>query len=275
MTEEFANRLGDNWENLFRIARAAGGDWPVRALAAARAAVAETPPDTGEFSAVLDSVWTVFYEKKVTRMHTDALVAAMIALDEGQWTRANGGRRIDAYYLKEHLSPVITVNTPALKKARRWREGTGNTKYGYTEDHLAEAFTRYLNRILPSKAERAEDIPLRDPPNSSDPSDPSDARAKSDGTFDSYSASDSASDTQTASDAFSNMDSASDEQFASDASSDAKKSEQAQSVNGNASDGSDASDGKGGFRKHMPVGAKGRRTTPPVNGPDAPKSGQA
>ena len=105
MTEEFANRLGDNWENLFRVAAAAGGEWPARALAAARAAVAGAPADTSEFIAVLDAVWTVFHEKGVTRMHTDALVAAMIALDEGQWTRANGGRQIDAYYLKSIYRP--------------------------------------------------------------------------------------------------------------------------------------------------------------------------
>ena len=70
----------------------------------------------------------------------------MNELDEGQWARANGGKEIDAYYLKEHLSTVITVNTPALKKARRWREGKGNPKFGYTEEHLADAFMRYLNR---------------------------------------------------------------------------------------------------------------------------------
>ena len=39
LTEEFANRLGDNWALYFRIAEAAGGTWPARALAAARAAV--------------------------------------------------------------------------------------------------------------------------------------------------------------------------------------------------------------------------------------------
>ena len=195
MIEEFANRLGDNWENLFRIAAAAGGEWPARALAAARAAVAGAPADTSEFIALLDAVWTAFYEKRVVRMHTGVLVNALLELDEGQWARANGGKGIDAYYLKEHLSTVITVNTPALKKARRWREGKGSTKYGYTEEHLADAFIALHEPGPPVEGSDAEEAyphqtPLFHPTH---PTHPTHGR-KMMKHSNSYSASDSASD---------------------------------------------------------------------------------
>jgi len=47
----------------------------------------------GRFS-VLEAVGAVFYEKGVAKLHTDALVTAMIVQDEGQWTRVNGGKPI-------------------------------------------------------------------------------------------------------------------------------------------------------------------------------------
>ena len=62
--------------------------------------------------ALLEDIWTIFDEKGVARMHSQTLIDALLALDEGRWKRANGGRPIDAYYLREHLDDVITVNTP-------------------------------------------------------------------------------------------------------------------------------------------------------------------
>ena len=62
------------------------------------------------------------------------------------------GLEIDAYYLKESSGrPVITVDTTALEKPRRWREGKGNTRFGYPEVHFADALMRYLKRLPPSK----------------------------------------------------------------------------------------------------------------------------
>ena len=45
------------------------------------------------FVALLNDIWTIFHEKPVTKMHTDELVDAMKALDEGRWRRANGNAR--------------------------------------------------------------------------------------------------------------------------------------------------------------------------------------
>ena len=65
-------------ETAFRIAAAAGGSWPARALAAARAGVANAPEDASKLVAVLDGIWSVLYEKGVARLHSDQLVDAMM-----------------------------------------------------------------------------------------------------------------------------------------------------------------------------------------------------
>jgi hypothetical protein len=62
--------------------------------------------------AVLEAVWAVFYEKGVAKLHTDALVAAMIVQDEGQWTPVNGGKPIDAYYLRRISRPSFLTRQP-------------------------------------------------------------------------------------------------------------------------------------------------------------------
>ncbi len=156
MPEELANRLGDNWRTAFRIAAAAGGSWPARALAAARAGIANNGDGDNKLIALLDGIWTVLYEKGVVRMHSDKLVAGLLELDEGQWKHANNGFEIDAYYLRTLLSPVIP-KTKAMEKLRRWREGNNNPKCGYHELHFEDAWMRYCGKGLPSQFREAAD----------------------------------------------------------------------------------------------------------------------
>ena len=209
-----------------------------------------------------------------TRMHSQTLIDALLALDEGRWKRANGGRPIDAYYLREHLADVITVNTPELKKARKWR-GPGGYLHGYTEDHFADAWSA-LPRQASSVEVKAFGGPAGytspRPPISSGPSGPSGPSAKNDDTSKPYAGPDSGPDGEPASGPDGR---GPDGQPASGPSSGPAITEPDQPVTGNGPDGPDGPDGKGGFRKHMPVGAKRRRTARPSNGPDAPKSGDA
>ena len=150
MPEELANRLGDNWRTAFRIAAAAGGSWPAKALAAARAGIANNGDGDNKLIALLDGIWTVLYEKGVVRLHSDKLVAGLLELDEGQWKHANNGFEIDAYYLRTLLSQVIP-KTKAMEKLRRWREGKNNPKFGYHELHFEDAWMRYCGKGLPSQ----------------------------------------------------------------------------------------------------------------------------
>jgi hypothetical protein len=130
-------------------------------------------------------------------MHTCDLVREMLNLDEGRWrTAGTGGREIDEYYLREGLRKLLpTEGLYSEIKSRRWRANPkSNQQYGYHELHLADAFSRYLGKGLPSEAspesDEDEDDSASNPrsaagqqkayassnggdfPDSSDPSDP-------------------------------------------------------------------------------------------------------
>ena len=44
---------------------------------------------------LLEAIWQIFAEKKVVRMHTKALLQALVNIEEAPWEEANNGREID------------------------------------------------------------------------------------------------------------------------------------------------------------------------------------
>ena len=78
---------------------------------------------------------------------------------------AMGGRRTTAarsmaYWLREKLKgflprPANPEEAAALRRSREWREGKGPPLKGYTEDHLREAWWRYLERKTPTETAKA------------------------------------------------------------------------------------------------------------------------
>ena len=158
------NRIWLNWRPPLQIARSAGGTWPARALAAARADMARVKGERDDSVdlALLDALWRVFAASTTAprRLHTCDLVREVLNLDEGRWRTANkGGREIDEYYLREGLRKLLpTEGEYARPKSRRWRANPkSNTQYGYHELHLADAFSRYLGKGLPSEASPESD----------------------------------------------------------------------------------------------------------------------
>ena len=155
---ELFNRTGDNWRGLFSIAEAAGGEWPERAKQAAMEEISEE--DSNRSLQLLEAIWQIFAEKKVVRMHTKALLQALLSIEEAPWKEANNGREIDGYWLREKLKgflprPANPEEAAALRRSRQWREGKGPPRKGYTEDHLREAWWRYLDRKTPTETAKA------------------------------------------------------------------------------------------------------------------------
>ena len=124
---ELFNRTGDNWRGLFSIAEAAGGEWPERAKQAAMEEISEE--DSNLILQLLEAIWQIFAEKKVVRMHTKAMLQALLKkIEEAPWQDANNGREIDAYWLREKLTgflprPANPEEAAALRRSREWREG--------------------------------------------------------------------------------------------------------------------------------------------------------
>ena len=112
---------------------------------------------------LLEAIWQIFAEKKVVRMHTKVLLDALKKIEEAPWEEANNGREIDAYWLREKLKgflprPANPEEAAALRRSREWREGKGPPLKGYTEDHLREAWRRYLERKTPSETPKAAGV---------------------------------------------------------------------------------------------------------------------
>ena len=84
----------------------------------------------------------------------------MKKIEEAPWEAANNGREIDAYWLREKLKgflprPANPEEVVALRRSREWRDGKGPLLKGYTEDHLREAWWRYLERRTPTETKAA------------------------------------------------------------------------------------------------------------------------
>ncbi|UZF90648.1 DUF3631 domain-containing protein [Bosea sp. NBC_00550] len=189
MPPELFNRIGDNWRNLFVVAEAAGGQWTDLVRQAASEALGEE--DNGLALQLLDAIWQVFSEKKVRRIHTEALLQALLQTDESPWEEANNGRAITAYWLRDELAgflfrPDNPEEAAALRRGRQWREGNGKSRRGYTEEHLREAWRRYLGRDAPSASSSQRGEGSEKP----EPSDASAASAESEAASDAHDAAD-------------------------------------------------------------------------------------
>jgi len=159
---EFVNRIADNWRNLFQIAAVAGGTWPERVLAAARADLAgdvEKQENRGA-GGLLGAIWDIFAVEVTDprRMHTQDLIMKLLDLDEGRWRVANKGKPIDEWYLRSKLRDYVVKTTGSKEMPpRQWRSpSTGAQRKGYHELHFEDAFERYLGKGLPSKAPAEE-----------------------------------------------------------------------------------------------------------------------
>ena len=121
------NRIWLNWRTLLQIAELAGGTWPARALAAARADMARVRgerDDSPEY-ALLAAIWRVLAadSSNPRRMLTEDLLTKLHEEDEGRWrTAGQGGKPIDEYYLRSKLKKLLPTQGEYSKpSSRRWR----------------------------------------------------------------------------------------------------------------------------------------------------------
>ena len=92
--------------------------------------------------------------------HEGPAATLLKKIEEAPWEEANNGREIDAYWLREKLKgflprPANPEEAAALRRSREWREGKAPLLKGYTEDHLREAWWRYLERKTPTETAKA------------------------------------------------------------------------------------------------------------------------
>ena len=142
---EIQDRDADVWEPLIAVADAVGGDWPVRARAAAVALVAESKdrePSLG--MRLLADVRAAF--GSADEMTSKAILTALHAMEEAPWKDIKG-KPLDERGLANRLRQYGV-------KSKVIRIGTA-TPRGYTRADLHDAWMRYLPPIAARSATSA------------------------------------------------------------------------------------------------------------------------
>jgi hypothetical protein len=139
------DRAADLWGGLFAVAEVAGGEWPARALEAARSLSAGREGDEEDevkVAALLD-VAAVFQEKGVARLHTVDILAALNVLDERPWPRWHRGNPLSARGLAGLLKGFRTGDDRAPRVRSHQLHLNGRNANGYRLRDLMEPLTRY------------------------------------------------------------------------------------------------------------------------------------
>jgi putative DNA primase/helicase len=131
------NRVADNWRPLFAIAEIAGGDWPVRAIAAYTKIEANDDADgQGIRTMLLTDIQQVFRENIGERIFSKLLIEKLTNMTDRPWPEVNKGKPITETWLARQLREfkilpkTIRVNTDRAK--------------GYELAAFRNAFERYL-----------------------------------------------------------------------------------------------------------------------------------
>ena len=134
------DRQADNWRPLLAIADLAGGDWPAKARAAARAlSAADEDADTIGVQ-LLGDIKIVFGSTKAEAIWTEDLLRHLHAMAERPWCEY--GRQ------RKPISPrqLATLLKPFGVAVRQiWKREAKANKNGYASDQFFSAWGRYLS----------------------------------------------------------------------------------------------------------------------------------
>lgn len=145
LPDELGDRDQDNWEPLLAIASCAGDAWLSRANAAALKLSNAGGKTVSVANELLADIQTVFAEKRVDKISTADLIAALIEDDEAAWATYNRGRPLAPRQLSNQLKGYgITSKTIRINSYE--------TVKGFEHEMFREAFERYLSisQNLPS-----------------------------------------------------------------------------------------------------------------------------
>lgn len=138
------DRAQDNWEPLLAIAEVAGGAWPDLGRQAALKLSGSDSPTMSTGTELLADIREIFETRKVDRISTADLIAALCDDDERPWATYNRGKQISPRQVSCKLSDYgITSTTIRI---------ASETPKGYLRRMFEEAFSRYLACTPPASA---------------------------------------------------------------------------------------------------------------------------
>lgn len=139
LPDELSDREQDNWEGLFAIASCAGADWLNKANnAALKLSESSSDKTVSAGNELLSDIQSVFENKRIDKISTADLIAALCDDDEAPWSTYNRGKPIVPRQLKKQLEPYQIA-----PKAIRMFPNSSQVR-GFELDQFFDAFTRYL-----------------------------------------------------------------------------------------------------------------------------------
>jgi putative DNA primase/helicase len=140
MPDEFQNRVRANWKLLLAIAERVEGDWPERALKAAKALEkVKASFDASIGVQLLVDIKAAFAAENTDRLSTKRLIDLLAADEEKPWaTYSRGDKRITDRKLADLLGKYGVISGTVRLDGER-------TAKGYRLEDFEEAFGRYLD----------------------------------------------------------------------------------------------------------------------------------
>jgi len=131
------DRAADNWGSLFGLAALAGGEWPHRLAAAARALRPDAEDDADRGERLVRDVGRIFAARATPEViKSGELVAALNEIEEAPWADDRGGRGLST-------SRVSGLFRPFGVRPRQARCATGEVIRGYWWENVAPIVDRY------------------------------------------------------------------------------------------------------------------------------------
>ena len=141
------NRAGDNWQPLLGIAERAGGEWPERALAAAKQAVVASMDDQSTLVLLLSDIKDAFGERD--KISSADLVGFLLGIEDGPYMDLNHGKSVNQHWLAKQLKGSIQGNSHSIRFGNK-------TPKGYERDQFKSAWRRYIPSGAPKIAATSE-----------------------------------------------------------------------------------------------------------------------
>lgn len=136
--EELNDRAADNWQALFAIAQLAGNDWFQHAKNAALYLSGRTQDSISLSTELLLDIKKIFASKKIDKISTEDLIAALCSNSERPWATLCKDKPINPHKLSKMLNKYgVSSGTIRLSN--------DVTKKGYYLNSFSDAFSRYVH----------------------------------------------------------------------------------------------------------------------------------
>ena len=152
------NRAADNWEPLFAIADAAGGDWRQKLIQAVKDLHHD---DEDRRIELLRDLLVIAKDSKATFIATELIVSSLLSLTERPYATINRGKEINAHWLARQLKP-FDIESDRVRPLN----GSSSKVRGYHVAPIEKVCARYLDPTGASGASGADapdapDAPMR------------------------------------------------------------------------------------------------------------------